>query len=329
VAGRALVFSNPQVIQLLQQRFVPYAGDQWYLHRRQDSEGEFFWKVVQQGHNRNQPLDNTRQGIYAASPDGHLLTDSVNTWSVERVLAMLATAEKAWQARRAPAGESRPTSNDRPATANGGAPLDPRFARALPEGGLALNVFSRIVEAPGGQWTPNRATGRDHMWLTREEWRALLPREWKAGAQVRVPRAVAHRLLRFHLVDNVRGEPNMWTVAEIREADLTLRVADVASRRLDLQGTARMQTPVEGESHPRGYEARLQGVLIYDRKSERITQLDILAWGEAWGEGDYTRGAPKGRFPLLIAFSLAGNKPADRVPPQASRNWREYWEAGG
>jgi hypothetical protein len=40
------------VVQLLKKRFVPYAGDQWYLHRRQDAQGQFFWKVAQQGHNR-------------------------------------------------------------------------------------------------------------------------------------------------------------------------------------------------------------------------------------------------------------------------------------
>ena len=57
----------------MQTGFVAYAGDQWYLHRRQDEAGRFFWKVAQQGHYKDRPEDETRQGLYAAAPDGMLL----------------------------------------------------------------------------------------------------------------------------------------------------------------------------------------------------------------------------------------------------------------
>jgi hypothetical protein len=52
---------------------------------------------------------------------------------------------------------------------------------------------------------------------------------------------------------------------------------------------------------------------------------DLLAWGKAWGEGPYTGGAPKGHSPLLIAASLAGAAPADRVPPQACSELADYF----
>jgi hypothetical protein len=139
---------------------------------------------------------------------------------------------------------------------------------------------------------------------------------------------VAERLIRFHLVDNVRGEPPMWAQAEIRQAELTLQVADAAAGRLRLEGTARMQAPANGWAAERGYDARLQGTLTYDRTAERFTQVNLLAWGEAWGEGRYTGGAPQGRFPLVIAFSLAGSAAADRVPPQGSRESSAYFGTG-
>ena len=143
------------------------------------------------------------------------------------------------------------------------------------------------------------------MWLTREEWRSLLPAQWRKGARYPLPRAVAHRLLRFHLVDNVRGEPPMWEGEEIQQADLWLRVEDGVTGRLALTGTARMASPGGHEDGTaRGYDARVQGALAYDRKAGRFSRCDLLAWGEAWGEGRYTGGAPKGRFPLLIALSL-------------------------
>jgi hypothetical protein len=159
--------------------------------------------------------------------------------------------------------------------------------------------------------------------MTREEWHALLPPWWENGVTYPVPRALAMRLVRFHLVDNVRGEPDMWSEADVQQADLRLRVEDAASGRLRLEGSAKMQR--EGR---RAYEARVQGYLKFDRTRERFTRFDLLSWGEAWGEGTYTGGAPPGRFPLVIAASLAGDTPGDRIPPQASRNLRDYFATG-
>ena len=57
-------------------------------------------------------------------------------------------------------------------------------------------------------------------------------------------------------------------------------------------------------------------------KGGKVTRLDVVAKGEFWGEGTYTRRAPKGRFPLAIAFTLAdGKDAADTIPPQGSRGW--------
>jgi hypothetical protein len=333
VAGRALVFSHPEVVRQVQRSFVAYAGDQWYLHRQQDAAGAFFWKVAQQGHNQELPEDQTRQGIYVATPDGELL-GSLNSWSAAKTLAMLRSAAEQW-AQRAPQrlGQQATRRDLKPAagaTSSGaGHREDPRYARQPPSGGLILNVYSRIPpETPGGQWTLNRATGRDHMWLTREEWHSLLPAGWQTGARSSVPRAVAERLIRFHLVDNVRGEPPFWSREEIRQAELTLVVEDATAGRLRLEGTARMQAPANNWGAERGYDARLQGTLSYDRAADRFTQLDLLSWGEAWGEGRYTGGAPQGRFPLVIALSLAGSAPADRIPPQGSRDLAAYFGTG-
>jgi hypothetical protein len=318
VAGRALVFSHPEIVRLLQTRFVPFAGDQWYLHRQEDADGAFFWKVARQGYRGDRPEDETRQGIYAATPDGALL-GSLNSWSPEKTLAML----------RGALASGKPVSPS-PLRAGGqGEGPDPRYHRAPPPGGVILNVYSRIpLGPPGGQWTPNRAVGRDHLWLTREEAIALRPPAWHAGSVYPVPPAIATRLVRFHLVDNVRGEPDHWRPEQIREALLSLTVADAAAGRVELSGTAQLAAPATARATSRGYDARLQGTLVWDRKRSRLTRCDLLAWGEAWGEGTYTGGAPPGRFPLLIALSLAGNAPVDRVAPQGSRSVAEYLGTG-
>jgi len=306
VVGRELIFSDPEIAELITGRFVPYAGDQWYLHRQQDEEGRYFWKVAQQGHYARRPMDQTRQGIYVATPDGQLLASDHFRAHRATFLAMLRRGLAA-----APGKLPAPDA----------ATPDPRFRRTPPEGGLVLKVFTRIPLPAGAAWSPNQAVGRDHVWITREEAATLAPRTWRRGEASSLPPRLAERLVRFHLLDNVRGEPPMWSAGHIRESDLTLRVADPAAGRLTLTGTARLAS----NDGRRGYDARLQGELRLDRATGRWEQVDLLAWGDAWGEGPYTRGAPPGRFPLRIAFSKAGDRPTDRVPPQGSRDYGDYF----
>ncbi|CAN5904742.1 hypothetical protein BH23PLA1_BH23PLA1_22160 [soil metagenome] len=68
------------------------------------------------------------------------------------------------------------------------------------------------------------------------------------------------------------------------------------------------------------------GYLTYDRPAKTLTRFDVVALGDHWGEGPYTRGARPGRAPLGVAFQLVnGQQPADRIPPQASRYLPGYW----
>jgi hypothetical protein len=290
--------------------------------------GEFFWKVVRDGHMKAFPPDATRQGVYAATPDGDLLA-SLNPSSAQRLLEMLSAALANWRQRPPSAPDLAPAAG-----------LDEQYRRVPPERGLVLNVFSRIpLENAGDGWNPNRVTGRDHAWLTEAEWRALLPPVWRNGVRYPLPQSLVERLARFHLVDNVRGEPDIWQRDQIRAAEVFLVVEDAAAHRIRLEGNTRaeapadpqpMTAPIGGRLRPdRGYDARLQGYLVYDPAKKCLSRCDLLAWGEAWGHGHYTPRPPEGRFPLLIAFSLAGNRPADRIQPQGIRNREDYFGRRG
>ena len=305
MAGRRLVFSNPEIIRILKENFITYAGDQWYLNRQEDADGAFFWKVMDQGHLKSAPRNSTRQGVYACTSDGrHLGSRGFHPYP-ERTLELLRSALQQWNA-----GPKHAVLSESPARP------DARYDRKPPEGGLILNVFTRIpIPQEPGKWTPNNATGRDHMWITRDEMKLLIPQSWRKGASVAIPKAVAERLVRYHLVDNVRGEPNHWDQAEVTESSLKLEVENPGTHTLRLSGTARMKT-ADGR---RGYDTRVQGHLTCNPAMDRFSRFDVISWGEAWGSGTYTEGAPPGRFPLVIALSLAGNKSADMVAPQASR----------
>jgi hypothetical protein len=317
------VFSRPEVIGPLKGEFVPFAGDKWYLNRQQDADGAFLRKLGAQREGTGSPSASgcdAPQGIYIAAPDGTLLAADHFHPDPERLLARMRDARERWQKIAPPARNAAATD-----TGPGTSSADARFARRPPAGGLILKVFSRIpLPPPAGQtWTPNQATGRDHVWLTAEEQRALLPSSWKNGVRYPVAPAVVERLARFHLVDNVRGEPPFWTPGDLRRVDLSLTVEDAAAGLLRLDGVARM------DAGGRGYDARVQGYLSVDRVKKALTRFDLLAWGDAWGEGIYTRGAPPGRFPLLIAAALVrGDAGADQVPPQASRDLAGYFGTG-
>ena len=178
MAGRELIFSNPEIASLITARFIPYAGDQWYLHRQKDDAGAFFWKVAQQGHSARLPEDTTRQGIYVAAADGRLLASDHFRPHAATFLAMLKRSLEQASGGR---GSTRIESS--------GTPPDPRFARVPPADGLILNSFTRIPLAPeGGRWTVNQAVGRDHVWLTRDEVLALRPASWQQGARMPLSR---------------------------------------------------------------------------------------------------------------------------------------------
>ena len=57
MAGRALVYSDPDVIALVSREFIPVAENSSYLQTERDAKGEFFRLVVEQGHygGRTQP----------------------------------------------------------------------------------------------------------------------------------------------------------------------------------------------------------------------------------------------------------------------------------
>src|SRR5262249_59696686 len=154
------------------------------------------------------------------------------------------------------------------------------------------------------------AAARDDLWLTEAEWRALIPSQPKKGERVPMPAALAERILGFHLTDNTRGEPNMWRREEIRSKDLTLTVDEVtpASIRLRLDGSAVLATKADVEKAERGFDVRLFGYIGYDRSKKVIDRFDVVAAGDHWGEGTYTRRARPGKMPLGVAFELSDGK---------------------
>jgi len=142
---------------------------------------------------------------------------------------------------------------------------------------------------------------RDNLWLTAAEQQALVVGD--------LPSSLQQRLVRFHLIDNTRGEPQMWKPQEITAVDLSLEKGR-------LSGTVHLETA----SGNRGYQANLLGHI--EHEDGKITRFDLVSHGQFWGHCTYTPGPPAGKFPLAISFTLAdGSDIADGVPPKGSRGW--------
>jgi hypothetical protein len=286
VIDRVSILSDPGIVNLLKTRFVPVAVDQHDHRRRKDAEGDLFAGILRQA---GRGTDGYAQGFYLFTPQGELL-EFDNTLAADRMKQLLASALKKFD----PAGEGPKIEEGR---------KDPRFIYELPEGGLIVYVTSKVL---GGYDPSDRtdavrqaALGRDHLWLRKDEAAALTRGELPEGVKV--------RLARFHLIDNTRGEPPFWGRDEIRELRLTLR-------RGRLEGSVHLET----KTGDRGYRAQLLGLV--EAKDGKVVRCDAVAKGLFWGEGPFSRGAPKGKFPFAVALTLAGGKgETPEVPPGGAR----------
>lgn len=286
---RASTFANPEIIKALKNQFIPVAIDQAYQRRQKDAEGEFYRKIASQSPRNN--FQGTTQGLFIASADGTFLGFS-NHRAPERIQQMINNGLKKFSAK-----DVEVISADK---------LDPRYNPQPPKQGLVVRVHAKVLD--GYEETDNKwqkifqsAVSRDNLWINASETRELI--------NGKVPRSLQERIARFHLVDNTRGEPPMWRADEIQ--DISMNIKDGI-----LTGKVKLKT----KSGDRGYECNLYGHIA--TKDSKVTRFDLVARGEFWGEGPFTRNAPKGRFPLAVAFSLAdGSDVADGIPPQASRGW--------
>jgi hypothetical protein len=323
-----LTFAEPEVVRMAKEDYVPVAADDWYQRRRDDAEGQFFRAVADQGP-RKGAGGSTRQGVYCLTADGKLLAyrNHHDPDVMRDVLKQgLAEWKKLPEARRKPGAVEVPDAGK----------ADARYARTPPPGGLIVTVQTRILDRDGKggyrkgacEFDGGDQAARDHLWLTADEWKSLVPADAKAGQQLPVPDAVAERIVRFHLIDNTRGEPPMWRKGDVRSRKMTLTVEEAtpAAVRLRLDGEALLATGDDPSKAERGFDVRLLGYLRYDREKKALDRFDGLAVGDHWGQGPFTRGARPGRTPLGVAFTLSdGTSPGDRVPPQAAREAEAYF----
>ncbi len=331
--GRALGFSDPEVIRLLQEHFVPVVGDDWYQRRRKDEVGTFFRSVVDQTWKAGKWEPNggdNRQGVYCFTPSGRMLTEMKNVGSLpDELRRLLKGALASWN--RLPAEERRPGA---PEVRD--VPFDPVYHRPVPPGALVLRQYQRGLrrEADGSlsahDFTFREApvwAQRDRAWVLEKEWKALVPAAPAPGAESEIPASLRNRLLRFHFVEALVGEPGMWSPDQIRSARLKLAVDSVSasSVRLHLAGAVLLTTDADAAKSRCGLEGTSAGVLSYDRAKGSFDRFDLVLVADCWGAlNPHNAVSRKGRNPVGFAFELGTGADVDRVPPQGARLLQAY-----
>ena len=350
MAGRAQAFSDPTVIALASERFIPVAENCSPLQRQQDAKGEFFRLVAEQGHyaGRTYPTA-TRQGMYAFTADGKVLA-AANTRDPQRMVDLMYTALRRWsellggsdgsagEGASMCAGNGRATgrpSDNREASLADYVPARPS---QYPEGGLVLQLAARDLpreeDARQEDWRKH-AWNLDYAWFTRQEARSIVPHPLAVGSRKAVPWAIVRRLARFHLRDFVRGEPAVWPEEAVRHAELTAEIVALSGDQahLVLRGAVRLQwearwvRPEDGEVRrsDTGLDATVYGRATWNEGRGAFSAFDLVAAGPRWGTNQYNNRADDlGPAPLGIAFTLAGNEPRDRTPPHTVYH-REYF----
>lgn len=293
---RESIFADPEIIKALQTQFIPVAIDQAYQRRQKDTEGDFYRKIAKDGP-RNDFQSGTTQGLYVADPTGKFL-GYTNHRSPERTKKLIAAALKQYQPDTTKVIQRKK--------------VDKRYSPKLEEGGLVVRVQAKILggyEPTDDKWLQifQSALSRDNLWISASEANQI--------AKGSIPKSVQNRIAKFHLVDNTRGEPPMWRDEEIKSAKMEI-LKNVKNETLNVRGAFQLET----SNGKRGYHCDVAGKI--KTKDGKVTQFDLVAKGDFWGEGRYTKRAPKGKFPLAISFRLAdGSDVADPIPPQGSRGW--------
>lgn len=205
----------------------------------------------------------------------------------------------------------------------------------FPSTGIAITEYTRDLprdDAPK-DWR-GEAWNIDHLWITAKEAKGLVPIEREVGARRLVPSPIARRIAVFHLVDFVRGQTGPNPADAVEKAQITSEVTSIdgdvvhvgleGSFRVAAKGRWLVRSDKPLEDQERGVEGTLLGTAAYDAAAQKLVSLDFVVLGKRWGGTQYNgRGDDLAPSPVGFAFRLAGDTPADRVPPQFV--WSDYW----
>ena len=320
-------------MKVLNEKFVCFAPG-WYINTKDDVYQEA-WKRFYVAKPRPDEGSGWLRGtqLVLMTSSGRLLSGTVKgrdglAQALEEVLAAYAKLPETERRPTAVAGEIKPQ------------PLPP-------PGGLVLTIYDRPLgrsdkgeyrlpegEDCGGLRTHAPHGQRSSLWLKEEEWKTLIPANLQKGQTLAVPTKLAKRIWLYGLVPQT-----LWVVEEswkpdsVRMGELQVTVEEVAPKavRLRMHGSVLLSGPGVLHTWPdrkfiknleNRYDARLEGVLLYDRVHQRISRWDMAALGEytgRWFAGNKGWHEATSAAPMPLGFAFELDSTAYDLPPERRR----------
>jgi hypothetical protein len=230
---------------------------------------------------------------------------------------------------------------------------------APPEGGVVLTIYDRPLGCATGTCrlpegsdldglrTFAPAGQRSSLWLTAAECQSLMPQEPKTGQTHPVDPKLAKRIFLYGLwPQTLWVVEHAWQPDSVRQAELNVTVADVSPKtvRLRLHGSVVLSAPSRLRIYPTGnyakdlenrYDARVEGILVYERASEnapaKIVRWDMVVLGDYLGAMFTTREKEGKRIgddqwreataaaPVPLAFAFELDATAYKAAPESRR----------
>jgi hypothetical protein len=144
-----------------------------------------------------------------------------------------------------------------------------------------------------------RQNAWNQTWLdfTAEEVRGLLP---SGGTKGSVPDALARRIYRKSLIDNVRGQTDEWRDNEIKRATLTTETVGSKNGQL----TVRLHGEFEAEDDTHSMKATLHGRAVFDTGANRFVLIELAAVGTRRGGTQFNKRDDEAQTPIGFAFMI-------------------------
>lgn len=293
--------SDP-AIRALVDKFIPAADDTTRLAVGTDVEKVFFRNAFARLSNPSQ----VESALVAITPEGEGLTIITQT-STDAVRTGL---EQALSQFGAVSGDAKAPN------AGGGVELPSLSDRNPPKNGLVLRVVVRDLPRPDGRkQTPFNL---DFAWFTQDEAASFVPSTLRVDEVTDVPAALAGRLARFHLIDQVMGRTPPFEAGDIQTLRLRTRISTIERGVVTLRiaGMTTCSVATVSSSPTRGVETSILGRARWDTRARKFLTFEIVAIGTRWG-GSLTNGREGDTQPQPIGFllSMATADRADQTPP--------------
>jgi hypothetical protein len=309
--------------------FIPAADEVNRLQRGKDTESRLFQAFAEQGHYKGRfKPSNTRQGIYATTPNGKFLA-SCNTRQAGVVAKMMRRALDRWK--QIDKSQRRLTDKQLASLKN-----TRRWEAKYPEDGLVLRVTTRDLPGAkkGRDWKEN-AWNLDYAWFKKDEALEFVPAKAAVGKSREVSEKLMRRLVRLHLLDYVRGQVSTFSNKDVEKARLKATVVRVGKNRMELRlegetrAVRRGRWAISGfkkqpDQQEIGFETTILGHATFDTKKQRFVAFEMIAKGTRWGGTQFNgRSDSLGAGPIGAVLSLGSGEVSERVAP--ARIWSYGW----